>query len=174
AVPTSPVEDRRQLSLRPLRILLPQIAEAEARHMGQIQGFEASYVLLVQAQELTTGGKIIVDGVKNLAIDSSDQASQDDRLCTVVDVREGYGIGAAQMQEEAERSEADPTGDLRLASAIDTTRSDYNVWDAIVSSVFDDDLLLLDLCKAISVAAELRMLFDGAGFVQAPRLLPVR
>ena len=62
--------------------------------MGHVDGFEASNILLVLAQELTAGGKSIVDHVKDFAVDSSHEASQGDRLSAVFDVRKGYCIGA--------------------------------------------------------------------------------
>src|SRR5580700_6459551 len=72
-VPPSPVESPRQLSFRSLRIAFPQIAEPVTNKMRHVDGFETRYVLLVLTQELATRGEVIVNHIKNLAVDSSHQ-----------------------------------------------------------------------------------------------------
>ena len=79
-----------------------------ADRMRHVDRFESSYVLLVLTQELAAGGKVVVDDVECLAVDAFDKAGQDDRLSTVVDVGEGYGVGTTEMKKKSKRAEPDP------------------------------------------------------------------
>ena len=66
------------------------------------------------------------------------------------------------MQEGSEGNDAHAPGDFARARAVDTTRSNHDVRDSTIFTIFFDDLLLLDLCEAIGFPAEFRTLFDGA------------
>src|SRR5690348_15839377 len=72
SVPTSPVEDRRQLPLRPLRVLLPQTTQSVADTTWNVERLKASHMLLVQTKKLAAGGQVIVHQVEDFAIDTRD------------------------------------------------------------------------------------------------------
>src|SRR5208282_5984680 len=136
--------------------------------MRHIKRIKASHVLLVLAQELAAGGKIIVNYVEDLTLDPFDQTSQNDRLCAVVDVGEGDGVGAAHVQEESECTEANPACDLTIAPSVNATGPDHDIGDSKPLAVLGDKLLLPDFRKAIGVRSEFRMFLDRARFVQKP------
>jgi hypothetical protein len=141
--------------------------------MRHIDRFEGGYVLFVLTQELAACGQVIIDDVENFTLDSFYQTSQDDRLRAVFDMRERYCVRAAQMEEEPECSEPDPACDLTLACTIDAAGSDHDVGNAKVLGVGGDKLLLFELGKAVCIPTQVGVLLDWAGFVQAPRLLPI-
>src|ERR1700730_2111536 len=118
-MPPQAVEDRRQLSLGPPRIELPQETQGMTCRVRNIDGSEMSDVLLVPAQELPAGGQVVVDDVEHFTIDGRGQAGEHDGLRAVVHVRERYRVGAAQMEEDTERADADPTADIVFSRTVD-------------------------------------------------------
>src|SRR5580765_2798010 len=82
-VPCSTVERRRQLSLRPPRISLPETTECITDSVRDIDGLEFSYVAFVLAQELSTRRQVVVHNIENFAIHSAPQPGQRDGLRAV-------------------------------------------------------------------------------------------
>src|ERR1700730_8918608 len=74
------------------------------------------------------------------------------------------------MQEKSERAYPDTANDSFFACTIDITRPDHDVRDSKFLAVLCDNLFLFDLREAIGFSAKFAMLFDRAGFVQAPPL----
>src|SRR2546430_2659706 len=72
------------------------------------------------------------------------------------------------MQEDAERVDPHAARDADAAGTVHGSGSHDHVWNSESLAVVDDDLLLLDLGKAIGVRPALRMLFDRARLVQKP------
>src|SRR5438309_3756567 len=167
-VPAPPIEYGWQLSLRPVRVLLPGEAERVTHGVGHIDGRKASDVPLVQAQKAPARGQIVVDDVEDLAVDARGQSRAGDRLCAVVDIGQRDGIGAAQVEKEPEGVDADPARDGVLARAKYRARSDDDVRDPEAFSVLPHDLLLLELRETIRVPAQLGALFDRARLVEGP------
>src|ERR1700732_1044299 len=166
AVPTPSGEGRRQLSVRPLRIFLPEIAERITHRVWHIHGFEVSGALLIKAREITAGGQVIIHHVKNLSIHTFHQPSQHNSFRTVIEVRKRYGVRAAEMKERSECADAHASGDVTLHSPIDAARSDQHIGHSSIFAIFGHELLLPDFREAICVAAKLWMIFDRTGFIQ--------
>src|SRR5579862_619923 len=97
SVPSFPIEGRWQLPLRPLEILLPEIAKSIANRVGHVDRSKASYILFVQMQILPARRKVIVDYVKDLSIYSPDKAGQHDCVSAVVNVGKRNRVGPADM-----------------------------------------------------------------------------
>src|SRR2546426_904825 len=87
SVPTAPVEGRRQLALRPVRIFLPQAGEDVARKMRNIDRPERLHVLLVQSQKRSARGQIVIYHVEDFAINARRQPGKYNRIGAVVDIR---------------------------------------------------------------------------------------
>ena len=58
------------------------------------------------------------------------------------------------MEKEPKRANTHSTRDFRVACAINTARSDHDVWDSEVLAILRDDLLLLNLGIAIGVTTK--------------------
>ena len=70
-VPSTAVERRRQLALRPPRISLPEVTERITDSVRDVDGLEFSYVSFVQAQELPARRQVVIHDIENLAIHSA-------------------------------------------------------------------------------------------------------
>jgi len=62
--------------------------------MGKINCFEVPNVFLIQTEKLAAGGEVIIDDIEDLAFHTLDEACQDNRFGTVIDVRQRYRIRA--------------------------------------------------------------------------------
>src|SRR5437667_3224236 len=109
--------------------------------------------------------QVIVHHVEGLAVNPFNEPRQDDCICAVINIRKGYRVRAAQMQERTECTNPDPARNTVLAIAINAAWSDYHVWNSALFSVLGDDFLLFDLSKAISLSAEFGMLINRTRFV---------
>src|SRR5437870_4034590 len=166
-MPRSPVEDERQLSLGPRGVLLPRATEDIAREARDGDGPEGADVSLIKAQEVPARGEIVVDDVQHLSVDAVPDARQDDRVGAVVHVGEGDDVRAAEVQENPECPGADASRYPSLAGSVRDAGSNEDVGNCVLSPVLDDELILLDLRKAIGLASELGVLLDRTGFVEA-------
>ena len=72
------------------------------------------------------------------------------------------------MQEDPKRVDPYAAADRILAGAIDRPGPHDDEGDPKSSTVFHDDLILLDLCEAIRVAPALGVLLDWRGLIQQP------
>src|SRR5207245_1262791 len=105
-MPRPPVEDGRQLSFGPRRVLLPETTQdiaGDARHRNSPEGSDQS---LVETQEVPTRGEIVVYDIQYLSVDANPDASQDDRVSAVIHVGEGDHIRATEVQKDPEHAGA--------------------------------------------------------------------
>src|SRR5262249_17412574 len=132
-----------------------------------------SHVPLVLAQETPARRQPVVDDVEHLRVDAFDQAGSDDRVGAIVDVGERNRVAAAEMQKDAEGSDANATRYGFVAWAIHAPGSNDHVRDSMRPSVLADYLVLAHLREGVGVATSLRMCFDRTGLVQqTPVRLP--
>src|SRR5581483_4494790 len=85
-VPLAAVERQGQLPLRPDGILFPQGAKAIAQPVWDVERTKLSHVAFVETQKLAAGGQIVVDHVKDFAIDSLLQSGEGDCIRAVIHV----------------------------------------------------------------------------------------
>jgi|SRR5580692_3124419 hypothetical protein len=122
--------------------------------MRHIERTEASYVPLVETQELPARGEIVVYDIEYMTIYAGLQPSQYDRFRTVVNIAERQRIGSAEVKKDTKGIDTDTTAYGRSSRAIYITGSDNHVRDPIFAAVVRYDFVLLHLCKAVSVTAQ--------------------
>src|SRR2546422_7128490 len=108
-------------------------------------------ILFVKTQKRPAGGKIIVDDIDHLAIDSSLQSRQHNRLYAIIHVRERYGVGATQVQKYPKRIDPYSPGDLLLAGTINRPGSHDDVRNSVPLAILSDDFILSDFGEAIGL-----------------------
>src|SRR4029434_289851 len=175
-VPRPAIKDGRQLAFGPRGVFLPSGAQQIADQARDGDGPEGSDVSLVEAQELSTRGEVVIDHIQDLSVDTLSDASQDDCLGTIVHVREGYDVRASQVQEDPERPGADPARDPRLTRTIHAPGPNEDIRDPVLRPVPDNELILFNLRVAIGLAAALGVRLDRTRLVQKTPvgLVPVR
>src|SRR5215475_2275430 len=122
-------------------------------------------MLLVCLHKLTAGRQVVVDHVEHMALDAFEQACANDRVGAVADVRERNPVPAAQMKEDAERSDSDSTRDVGFARSIHRTWAQSDVREATLGRVLGDELILLQLGESIRLCAGDVIAFNGARLV---------
>src|SRR5271157_3137953 len=144
--------------------------------MGHVNRLKLSHVLFVKAQKPPTGGQIVVYHVKHLAVDALPEARQDNGLRTIIHISEWYRVGSAQMQKDAEGANSYSSCDRFVAGTVHIARSDDDVGDAQLATIFGDNFVLLHLGEAVGFPPSLGVNFHGTRLVQKPsaRLPPVR
>jgi hypothetical protein len=125
-------------------------------------------VCLVESKEVAARDQVVVHNIEYFSLDPRHQASQENRVSTVVNVGERYEVGATEVEKHPKGVYPDPACNGLIPWPVDISRPDEDVWDAKSLSVVKDKFILLHLCETIRIAAGIRVVFDGARLVQKP------
>src|ERR1700733_514263 len=166
-IPAPAIESRRQLSLRIIRVFLPQITERIAEHVGDVCRLERTHVLFVHFQEATTRWRVVVHYVEYLSLDAADQASQHNGFRTVIDVGKRYGVEAAEVQERPKSPDAHARRNLSVTWTINAARPYCDVRDGKFFRELANNLFLFDLRVAVRASRMLRVRLDRTGLVES-------
>src|ERR1017187_1401705 len=111
--------------------------------MGHVNRVKPSHVLFVKAQKPPAGGQVVVYYVKHLAVDALLEARQDNGLRTIIHVSKWYPVGSAQMQKDAESADPYSSCDRFVAGTVHIARSNDDVGDAQLATIFGNNFVLL-------------------------------
>src|SRR5262245_51227660 len=119
----------------------------------------------VEPQELATCWQIVVNDIENLAVNAFGDARQENRVRTVVHIREWHDIPRAEVEEDAECCSTDPSRDSGMAWPVHGAGAYHDIRHGMLPAVFDDKVLLLHLGEAICLTPKSRPRLGRTRFV---------
>src|SRR5262249_23701800 len=137
-----------------------------AHDVRNVERRKALHIAFVKTQEPSAGREVVIDHVEYFSVYALGDASQGNRVGTVVDIGQRDTVRTAKMQQHSKCVDAYPTSDCLFVGTIYGAWSHDNVGDSVLLSVFGDDFILLDLREAIGVATAFGMLLDWCTLIE--------
>jgi hypothetical protein len=165
-MPQATVEGGRQLSLGPLRILLPEEAKQVTAGVRDVQGPETLHVLLVKAEKTSAAREVVVNDIEDLSLDTWYKPRPDDRVSTVLDKGEGDSVLSPKMEKKTEGSDSHTPSYRRVARPVHVAWSHDHVRKSIPAAVFLDEGILFQLRERIGIRSKRGLQLHRAGFIK--------